>query len=208
MPAHALDNTQPHEGRRLVSFWAGDKEPERLEASREVQDVSESWVNVYARLQVSGVSDAECSELLGKSQAKLDVVAQSARFQALLLQYAKGSEDKAADAILKAQAMPSLVTLIQLRGAETTPVNTRVAICNSLLDRIYGKAPQVVKGSRTAPDDLGTASDDPADVARALRSKIERLTKNLGDVMPVAPTPVAEPPKQLSPKELVISQIT
>lgn len=182
MPAHALDNHQPPDGKRLVSFWAGDSGPDRVEAAEDIKNVAESWINVYARLQVAGVSDSECVELLGKSQDKLDVVAQSTRFQALLIQYAKGAENDAADRILKSQALPSLTTLIQLRGASTTPVKDKIVICNSLLDRIYGKAPQVVKGQRGTPDDLGTASDDPVEVARFVQSKIDRLTKNLGVV--------------------------
>lgn len=180
-------NDKPETIARHFSPSSRDAEINRLSgAIEDVKNIKEPWISVYARLQASGVSDEECAELLGKPYETLRVVASSPRFQSLLINYAKTSGHDSALEVLRAQAMPCLVELIALRNSHNTSPSIKVSICNSLLDRIYGKAPQVVKQAGRAPDDLSNLGDDPADVARALDGKIRRLQNGLN----VLPKPV------------------
>lgn len=171
---------QPETISRHVDPESRDAEVDLISgAVKDVKNIQEPWISIYARLQVSGVSDEECAELLKKPAETLRVVASSPRFQSLLINYAKHTTHDAALDVLRAQAMPCLVELISMRNNQQTSASVKVAICNSILDRIYGKAPQVVKTAGRAPDDLGSLSDDPADVAKALDGKILRLQKKL-----------------------------
>ncbi len=108
-------------------------------------------------LAAQGYSYVEIAQQLGMSPPAVGyIVKQEWAQKEILEQIHKHGGDAVAET-LRANALPSVMKLVELRDSEESTAEVQRKSANDLLDRLYGKAPQPIVHSNEKLDELSDA---------------------------------------------------
>jgi hypothetical protein len=96
-------------------------------------------------LKAQGLSNKEIAERCGYTQSWVCQICRQPWFRLRLVQELKEAGVDAVQTVLKAAALDSVFTLIDIRDDPTTPKAVRSQNCERLLDRYFGKPTQRVE---------------------------------------------------------------
>jgi len=108
-----------------------------------IREKPEHRIVVYLKAQ--GLSNKEIAERTGYTNAWVGQVCRQPWFRLKLVQELKEAGIDQVNAVLKASALDSVFTLVDLRDDVTAPKAVRKSCADSLLDRYLGKAVQRVE---------------------------------------------------------------
>lgn len=147
-------STQLMENNDLASHpvtEAAETDPDRLfesETNRAnfaiVNEKAEHRIIVYLKAQ--GLSNKEVAEKTGYTQPWVSQISRQPWFRLRLVQELKEAGVDAVQTVLKAAALDSVFTLIDIRDDPTAPKAVRSQNADRLLDRFLGKPTQKIEG--------------------------------------------------------------
>jgi hypothetical protein len=105
-------------------------------------------------LAAEGLSYVEIAERLGISSVTVQYVTKQPWAEQAILDEIHRNGGDAVAAVLQAQALPSVMKLIELRDDEAVAAEVRRKSANDLLDRIYGRPNQPVTHRQDNMDEL------------------------------------------------------
>jgi lambda repressor-like predicted transcriptional regulator len=107
------------------------------------QEKAEHRLMIY--LKSMGLSNVEIGEKLGcHKQTVANVLAQPWAKQRLVKELVDAGKP-VVQAMLEAAAVDTVTTMIEIRDDKAAPASARVAVCNALMDRLFGKPVQKVE---------------------------------------------------------------
>lgn len=128
-------------------------------------------------LKCQGLGNREIAERTNYSYGHVCQVIRQPWFRAKFIQVLKETQGDSVESYLRAEALNTLETLVEIRDTATTD-GARVAACNALADRIWGKAVQKVQTQKLPTPDEATT--EMAELEKELanlkaQAKVHRL---------------------------------
>lgn len=147
------------------------------ECAVEVQ-TERPWHRAAAYMMLAGQGHGEIAEALGKSAQMVSILSRQLWFQQKVAELAAASGGDEVTALIKGASKGCVLKLIALSEDEKTPKAVVANVCNSLLDRYLGKAPQHVEITNHAP--VGDIHEQMEQVERQLEElrKTESTNRN------------------------------
>lgn len=128
---------------------------------------------IIVYLKAQGLSNVEISKRTGYTQPWVSQVTRQPWFRLRLTQELREAGADAISTLLKANALDSVYTLVELRDDQDAPKAVRKAAADSLLDRYLGKPTQKVETEEKRPPST--------EELHKLNREIEQLDKQLKD---------------------------
>lgn len=139
--SHLIENV---EGRGVVPLH------NPRECAVEVQ-TEKPWHRAALYMMLAGQSHVEIAEALGKSAVMVGILSRQGWFQQKSAAIAAASGGDEVTALIKGASKDCVIKLVELRDDEQTPKAVVATVCNSLLDRYLGKAPQHLEVTQKGP---------------------------------------------------------
>lgn len=134
-----------------------------------------------ADLKMQGCTIREIAAVVGYSEAAVGQILRQPFIQAYMINALKTTVQEELRAVIDAEVLPSLRTLVEVRDNTDAPAQARINAANSLLDRKLGKPNQPVSvQQQLSPEQMKRMSD---------KELLERLA-NGGGLQSVPPADV------------------
>lgn len=153
--------------RTLSPFFSGSA----LNRGKDIPYNEEPWHRHAAYYYANGMSVNDIAKQCEKDRSTVFYLVRKPQFQAQVTAIieANGMDIMS---LFKGEAMNSLLTLLQLRDDEKVSPNTRANIATGIIDRVCGKATQVIEHK-------AAESSDPVKQAAAYEAEAKRLRESL-----------------------------
>lgn len=154
----------------VLPVLENDVDDAAFAAAVSTQNVN-GWVRQFAQLFATGTSKQMCAERLNKPLAALERVFQLPVFESLVREYARESATNAADRMLSASGVDTLLVVMRIRDDEKQKAETRLKACAMLLPHTLGLPG---KTPRTAPQSVVESLLANASAAESLDSVLDK----------------------------------
>lgn len=105
----------------------------------------QGWHRLLSFMKARGLSNKECAEKLGKTEATISQVSRAPWFreqlEAVIMEEGRDSLRE----VLNGEVLNSVYTLIDVRDDVAAKGSERIAAASALIDRVLGKAPQTIQ---------------------------------------------------------------